>query len=87
MVDTYIKERKNSDGSISVLEITTNDKQFVNIGNGYKLVKFYEDKKSFKDTVLGSDIGINNHGFASMALIATVIAILTFISLIFVFRV
>ena len=87
MDNTIRKEIKNSDGSSSLVEISSNDNYFVNIGNNYKLIRYGNNKKSFKDTILGGDIGINNHGFASMAIVALVIAISVFAILMYSFRI
>ena len=88
MDNTIRKTIKNSDGSTSLVEISSNDNYFVNIGNNYKLIRFNNNnKKSFKDTILGGDIGINNHGFVSMTLTALVIAISVFAILMYSFRI
>ena len=53
----------------------SNDDYGIMIGSNYKLIKFYDGKKSFKDTLLGSDIGIHSHGFVNVAIISTLLAI------------
>ena len=83
----FNKEIKNSDGSTYLYEISSNDNYRVNIGNNYKLIKFYKTKKSFKDTILGSDIGVNSRGFASVAVVSTLIAVFTFIIMMLSFRI
>ena len=77
---------KNSDGSTDRIVVTSTDNKNIMIGNNYKLVKF-SNKKTFKDTVLGSDIGIHSSGFINVTIIATLLAISTFILMYLTFKI
>ena len=57
------------------------------INNNYKLIKFNNGKKSFKDTLLGRDIGIHSKGFINVISLSTIIAIGSIIILIINFRI
>ena len=59
----------------------------VSIGSNYKLVKFYKTKKSFKDTLLGSDVGASSNGFASIIAISLIIAIYSIAVMLISFRI
>ena len=77
---------KNSDGSIDKIIATSNDNKNIMIDKNYKLVKF-SNKKAFKDTLLGSDIGIHSSGFINVSIISTLIAISTVILMYISFRI
>ena len=81
------REFKNKNGSVDKIMATSSDNYQINIGNNYKLVKFYKERKSFSDTLLGSDIGFNSNGFASVMFIATLIACAVFSILVLSFRI
>lgn len=81
------KEIKNKNGSVDKIMATSNDSYQVSINNNYKLVKFYKERKSFSDTLLGSDIGFNSNGFASVVFIATLIAVALFSVMMLSFRI
>ena len=75
------KTFKNDDGSYTTLLISSDDNREVNIGSNYKLVNFPGKKASrFKNSVFGADIGVGNTGFASMAIVSTIIAIGAFVA-------
>ncbi len=77
---------KNSDGTVDRIIATSSDNKNIMIDKKYKLVKF-DNKKAFKDTFLGSDIGIHSHGFAGVAIISTLMAISTFALIYVSFRI
>ena len=77
---------KNSDGTVDKIIATSNDDKNIMIGENYKLVKF-GNKKAFKDTLLGSDIGIHSRGFAGVTIISTRVAVSTFILMYISFRI
>ena len=79
-MNTFIKKIENNNGTMDKIFASSNDNYDIMIRSNYKLIKFYDGKKSFKDTLLGSDIGIHSHGFVNVAIIA--IAKITTISLI-----
>ena len=74
-MDNIIKEIKNKNGTIDVVMANSNDNYDVKISNNYKLVKFSHSRKSFKDSILGTDIGVHSSGFTTIALISTLLAI------------
>lgn len=77
---------RNNDGSIDRIIATSNDNKNIMIGEEYKLVKFV-NKKSFNDTLLGSDIGFSSSGFVNVTIISSLIAISTFIVMYVSFRI
>lgn len=86
---TINREIKNKDGSIDRVIISSNDNYSVNLSKNYKLVGYAGNKRkdSFKNSILGYDIGLSNSGFVSMTVIASIIAILAFVSMYFIFRI
>ena len=77
---------KNNDGSVDRVIVTALNNKNVTIGKNYKLVKFV-NKKTFNDTMIGSDIGIHSSGFVNVAVISSLIAISTFILMYISFRI
>ena len=77
---------KNNDGSVDRIIATSNDNRNIMIGKEYKLVKF-SNKKAFKDTLLGSDIGVHSSGFINITIMSTVIAIATLVLMYISFRI
>ena len=59
------------------LQITSNDNYILNMPTSYKLVKPITNKavNNFKNSILGTDIGINSEGFSYIAILATILAI------------
>ncbi len=86
-MNTFIKKIKNNNGTMDKIFASSNDDYGIMIGSNYKLIKFYDGKKSFKDTLLGSDIGIHSHGFVNVAIISTLLAIGAFITMYLSFRI
>ena len=78
---------KYNNGSVDTISFESNDNYKINLGEQYKLVKFYDTKKTFKDTILGTDIGFNSQGFVNIAIISSIIAISLFAFLILSFRI
>ena len=76
-----------TNGNTSTISIEPVNNMDIRLGEEYKLIKFYSGKKQFKDTILGSDIGIHSHGFISTAILSTLIAISVFILSILSFRI
>jgi len=89
MMDTMNKEIKNRDGSTDLVMISSEDNYTVNLNKNYKLVGYAGNKMNdkFKNSILGSDIGINSKGFASVMLVSTIIAIGTILTMYFSWRV
>lgn len=85
---------KNNDGSIETLLITSNDNYKLNFNtqNTYKLANRTQKKENkltntFKNSILGTDIGINSEGFSHIAILSTIIAIATFCAMYLFFRI
>ena len=74
-----------------VLYLNETNDYFCTLNNScpenYKLIKFSGSKKSFKDTMFGTDIGIHSHGFVNIAIIAMLLALSTLTLLYFSFRI
>ena len=81
------KEVNYSDGTSSIIEITSNDNHKVNLNNKYILANKKITKDKINNSILLSDIGIHSKGFASIAFLATIISIISFISIIFNFKI
>ena len=77
---------KNNDGTIDMVEANSTDNYHIAIGSNYKLVKFV-NKKTFKDTFLGADIGIHSKGFMNVVVISSLIAIAVIIFMYLSFRI
>jgi hypothetical protein len=86
-MNTFSKDIKNSNGTIDKVIANSNDNYDIMIGENYKLIKFSGSKKSFKDTMFGTDIGIHSHGFVNIAIIAMLLALSTLTLLYFNFRI
>ena len=81
------RDIKLNNGNIYTYEIKAMNNNPVSIGSNYKLVKFYKTKKSFKDTLLGSDVGASSNGFASIIAISLIIAIYSIAVMLISFRI
>lgn len=81
------KEINYSDGTSNIVEITSNDNHQVNLNSNYILANKKIKTNKFKNSILGTDIGINNKGFADIFFLATLISIIAFIIMIFSFRI
>ena len=73
---------KNEDGSIETLLISSNDNYKINLNtqHSYKLANHTRKKESkltnaFKNSILGTDIGINSEGFSHVAVLSTIVAV------------
>ena len=74
---------RNNDGSIETLLITSEDNYVLNMNKTYKLANHTQKKENklvscFKNSILGSEIGVKAEGFSNIAFLATIIAIGTF---------
>jgi len=74
------RDIKNEDGTIETLVITSNDKYALNLNKTYKLANYNQKKENkfiskFKNSILGSEIGVKAEGFSNVAILATIIAI------------
>ena len=81
------KELKNDDGTMETLEISSNDNKTLDLKGTYVLANHSSKKRSkFKDSILGSDIGVKSSGFTNVAILASVIAIATILVMYFIWR-
>lgn len=55
--------------------------------NNYKLIKFSGSKRAFKDTILGTDIGIHSDGFVKIIMASLLITISVLVFMYFSFRI
>ena len=55
--------------------------------DNYKLIKFSNTKRTFKDTMLGTDIGIRSEGFISVLITSFLITVGVIILMYFSFRI
>ena len=74
------KEIKNNDGTTETLVITSNDNYKLNLKGTYKLANYKPKKEnklvsSFKNSILGTEIGVKAAGFSNIAILSTIIAI------------
>lgn len=81
------KEINYSDGTGSIINISSSDNYHVNLNNNYVLANKHYKINKFKNSILGSDIGFKSNGFANITFLATMISIIVFISLILAFRI
>lgn len=85
---------KNNDGSIETLLLTSNDNYVLNMNknNTYKLANHIEKKENkltnaFKNSILGTDIGINSEGFSHVAILSTIVAVAVLITMYIFWRI
>lgn len=80
-MDNIQKDIKNNDGTIETILIKSNDNyKTLDINKTYKLVKETKNKESkvtnsFKNSILGAEIGLKAEGFSTIAILATIIAV------------
>ena len=86
---TISKMLNNRDGSIDQVIISSNDDHKIKLNKKYVLVGYEGNKylDNFKNSIFGMDIGINSNGFASIMIIATLLAIATLIGMYLAFRI
>lgn len=75
-MNTFKKEIKNNDKTVDIVFAKSNDNYDIMIDDNYKLIKFSNNKKTFSDSLFGSDIGVNSKGFVNIISISLIIAIL-----------
>ncbi len=86
-MNTVSKNIKNSNGTVDKVIANSSDNYDIMIGENYKLIKFSGNRKTFKDTLFGTDIGIHSSGFINIAIISSLIAIMTIALMYLNFRV
>ena len=83
------KKVKYRDGSVDIINISSDDNLKVNLSKKYVLVGYQGNKHvdNFKNSILGMDIGINKMGFASMMIISLLLAIMILLGMYLAFRI
>ena len=90
-MNNYQKDIQNEDGTQETIVITSNDNKVLDLTKTYKLANHTQKKESkfakkFKNSILGTDIGIKSAGFSNVAILATIIAIATLCIMYFLWR-
>lgn len=90
-MNNYQKDIQNEDGTQETIIITSNDNRTLDLTKTYKLANHKEKKESklakkFKNSILGTDIGIKSAGFSNVAILATIIAVATLCIMYFLWR-
>lgn len=84
---------QNADGTIDTLIISSNDNNSpLDTNKTYKLANYTSKKVNklttmYKNSILGSDIGINSKGFTHIAILSSIIAIASISILYILFRI
>ena len=79
------KKINYSDGTSSIVEISSTDNYHVILNNKYVIANKYTKNKN--NSLLTSDIGVNSRGFASITILASIISVIAFITMILSFRI
>ena len=79
------KKINYSDGTSSIVEISSTDNYHVILNNKYIITNKYNKNKN--NSLLTSDIGVNSRGFASITILASIISVIAFITMILSFRI
>lgn len=79
------KKINYSDGTSSLVEISSTDNYHVNLNNKYVIANNYTKNKN--NSLFTSDIGVNSRGFASITILASIISVIAFIIMILSFRI
>jgi len=90
-MNNFQRDIKNEDGTEETILITSNDNYNLNMTKTYKIANHTQKKESkltrkFKNSILGTDIGIKSGGFSNIAILATIIAVGTLCVLYLVWR-
>ena len=85
------KDFVNDDGTNETMIASSNDEYKLNMDKKYVLANRSQKKESklskrFKNSILGTDIGIKSKGFSSIAILATVIALAVLAVIYFMWR-
>lgn len=78
MVTSIKREIQEDNGTIKTIMITSQDSKKLNLSKRYKLDKQLKENKIskiFKNSILGTEIGIKAEGFTTITILATLIAI------------
>ena len=79
-MNNFQRDIKNEDGTEETIVVTSNDNYNLNMNKTYKLANHTPKKenflvKRFKNSILGTDIGIRSSGFSNVAILSTIIAV------------
>ena len=85
------KDFVSDDGTNETMIASSNDEYKLNMDKKYVLANRSQKKESklskkFKNSILGTDIGIKSKGFSNIAILATVIAIAALAVIYFMWR-
>jgi len=86
------KDIKNIDGTTDTLVITSNDNSYpLDSTKTYKLANRVQSKENnltqkFKNSILGTEVGVKAEGFSNIAILATIIAIASMIIMYILWR-
>jgi len=92
MVNNIQRDIKNADGTIDTIVLSSNDNYILNLPKTYKLANNFQKKENkivskFKNSILGTEIGVKAEGFSNIAILATIIAVGTFIIMYILWRI
>lgn len=85
------KDFVSDDGANETMIASSSDEYKLNMDKKYVLANRKEKKESklskrFKNSILGTDIGVKSKGFSSVAILATVIALAALAVIYFMWR-
>ena len=90
-MNNIIRDIKCEDGTVDTVIISSEDNYSVSLTGRYKIANCYTSNNGFsqmfKNSIFGADIGVGSRGFAGVALISFVVAILSFVVLYFSWRI
>jgi len=91
IMNNFQRNLKNEDGTEETIVISSNDNYTLNMFKNYSIANHKVKKESkitrkFKNSILGSDIGIKSSGFSNIAILATIIAVGAFCIMYFLWR-
>lgn len=83
------KEVKYRDGSVDIINISSDDNLKVKLKRKYVLVGYEGNKyvDNFRNSIFGMDIGINSNAFASKIIISLLIVILMILGMYLAFKI
>ena len=90
-MNNFQRNITNDDGTEETILVTSNDNHALNMNKTYKLANHTPKKESFlakkfKNSILGTDIGVKSGGFSNIAILATIIAVGTLCVMYFLWR-
>lgn len=90
-MNNITKKFKNEEGIEETMIISSTDDLKVSLNGRYQLANKMKNSNNkltdkFKNSILGSDIGIRSKGFGSVAILSTIIAVLVLVAMYFMWR-